>query len=663
MCFTLVVSAQLTSINGRWEVWSDPNNNPPADWRTNTAAHPNWVSPSTGIPTNNFWPLNQVQNNFVNGATIAADYNSNNFNLPSNQWSFNNWVWAPTATDSAFLRLVFVVGDGPSADYSSCENLMITTMADNEHTVWLNGNFVTNETTWSEWEQHQLAPSALNCGTNIITVHAVDYSGFYFFLGELSSDGTECCNAEIDLGRAGCTTFNPTVSGNNVDVKEVIWTLDGEPVLENGGLLTLTPGTYELCANYLGSTISNACGEDICCGKVCETISIPQAEFVHKDITICESKDPLNHWYNPCDEYSDFSYYISRSLTSPNPGYNHDSRSGGCIAHELIPGTFEFDFYDENDCLIRTLTVTVTVDLEVESSCEITVDLYCGMDLDLNQFAFCPDCTPSEFPWSSWTRVVEGADQPVPSLLTNVTEPGVYRRVQEDLTQCTRCEITVNVNVRRDYQNHIILLSPPCTGVWMDVAQLNTIMQNVNADHCNGSYTSLNVMEMDVNLMPTGFNFTLSSGGLAHNFQPGVYFIRPTDPAACCEVRLWVQCDDGMIPPPIIESNHDFFMDVEFTPYVETENLFHDSQTDHADEPRFWLVPNPAEGKFRILSNNKEHEQILHVMIYKQSGSLVKQLKDYRAGEQINISDLAAGGYLVVIGSGKDATTLRLINK
>jgi alpha-amylase len=72
---------------------------------------------------------------------------------------------------------------------------------------------------------------------------------------------------------------------------------------------------------------------------------------------------------------------------------------------------------------------------------------------------------------------------------------------------------------------------------------------------------------------------------------------------------------------------------------------------------RVTLYPNPASGSIKLTTN------ATGIDIYNMAGQKVKSYKNYTAGQNLDVSTLTKGVYLVKVGNGKSQSTLKLIKE
>lgn len=189
---------------------------------------------------------------------------------------------------------------------------------------------------------------------------------------------SDCCDAYIEPNVQNCLNYIFKLKSDVVDLDCWKWTIDGSAPMSQEELhWTLTPGNHTICVKYLGSSLSNPA--NVCCGEKCITVNVPF--FIEPTSIVLTLPEGVNCMgFSPCEppykpiQYSNFRY----TLSSSNPQYAYDSDLGyydpnwnngpnklpgkwisGCIWHCLIRGTYTFNYYDENGCLIKSLQVTV----------------------------------------------------------------------------------------------------------------------------------------------------------------------------------------------------------------------------------------------------------------------------------------------------------------
>lgn len=658
------LQAQTTSINGGgWEAWLGPGNTPnitgdplnPTDWRSDLTTTAGWGVPNVGMPQQN-------------QALIPGLGLNNIFNVNDNVWIppitvITHYVWGIPNQETTFYRLIFSVDDG-----DDCIAYRLLTAADNEHTVWLNGVKLDSSLTYTKSLDLEIPKSLLVCGQNMITVEAVERTGLWsahYFIGQLNqAPDTDCCLDSIDVARLDCENFSLTLRDNQVNKSSILWTLDGEIIDSSADLediqLTLTPGQHEICAKYFGTTYP--CQTDICCGESCIQIDIPEPEWIEELHTICDfnNGDPLTLLYDPCLVYFDFDFFLADIEIDDGSGNpiitQHDSRDSGCQV-TLGPGYHVFKFFDEDGCLIRTLGITVAIAQAMETECEQTVSVDCGSNLDLTQYESCPACNVDpEFPWGPWKKVVEGPDEVVANtLLNNITQSATYRRIHEDPLNCKKCIITVHVNVVRQYVEMDIILTQPDCDWSFDLPSLNQLLQDNNPAWCNGAYTELQIVQTDLNLVPTGLTLNVTPGfvfGLPSGF---IYTVRPTDPTSCCEVRVRVICDEGMIPPPPMNWQEQPYVDVfEGAVFTDANSLLRSGVVSASGdkEPGLRIIPNPTNNVFKIEVVGRTPQTFDGIVISDLTGNTVRTFGNVNSDQSYDLSGLAPGVYSVSIRRG-----------
>jgi hypothetical protein len=431
----------------------------------------------------------------------------------------------------------------------------------------------------------------------------------------------------------------------------MIWRLNDEVVsYGNQFSTTLSAGTHEICINYLG--VNSQTGE-ICCEEKCTTVVVPEVEIIDRTIEKCEID---NYWYNPCDEYSDFATYTISSSTSSHPGYHSNSadRIGqfppkGCIAHNLVPGQYTFQMIDENGCLVRTLNVTVVEVPLTTTSCTNNVILNCGDDLDLTTYQICEECDQTgNGTWTSWF-VEEGEnDIPVADMIYNITQPVTYKKVYEDLENCVRCTIEVDVTVIRVAVSVTEYLSEPCEEDYT-LAQINQLVQQHNFALCGGNYSEFMITETDASGNSLGYVIDNSN---SMTFRAGhSYVITPTDPMSCCELHINFLCNASSMPMNDTgENDHENGIDAP-SDWLSPDNV----------PAVYKLVPNPTSRKFQIIPKDTEISSYDHVSIIDPLGRVIVKIVDAKPDEYYDLKHQASGTYFVTIKSGKDEQTLRLI--
>lgn len=179
--------------------------------------------------------------------------------------------------------------------------------------------------------------------------------------------GKNSCSAKISYTKRGCNnfTFNLSTLGVLPPLCNV-WKVN-EVVSQNGGnslVRTLGIGSHKICVSYFG--ISSADSNQICCNEICIDI-IVNTPIVKPpmNLEVCPEQG-IQCWISPCDSpfslnKKDFSYY---ELTGN--GYFWNSRTSvyngtitGCIAHSLIVGTYNINYYDKDGCLLWSQTINV----------------------------------------------------------------------------------------------------------------------------------------------------------------------------------------------------------------------------------------------------------------------------------------------------------------
>ncbi len=659
------LQAQTTDINGGpWEAWIGPGNTPnitgnsldPNDWRSDLTTTAGWGVPNVGTP-------NQGQ------ATGNNPGLNNVFNVNDNIWvapftPITHYVWGIPNQQTTFYRLIFSVDDG-----DDCIAYRLLTAADNEHKVWLNGVKLDTLDTHNGFLNLEIPKRLLVCGQNMISVEAVERTGLWtphYFIGQLNqTPDTDCCLDSIDILRHDCENFSFTLRDNQVNKNSIIWTLDGEIIEDSTDLetiqLTLTPGHHTICAKYFGTTYP--CGTDICCGESCVDIDIPEPEWIEELQTICDfnNGDPSTLLYDPCLVYFDFDFFLADIEIDDGSGNpiltQHDSRDSGCQV-VLGPGYHVFKFFDEDGCLIRTLGITVVIQQALETECEQTVTVDCGSSLDLTQYESCPACNVDpEFPWGQWKKVVTGPDEVVANtLLSNITQSATYRRIHEDPLNCKKCIITVHVNVVREYVEMDIILTQPDCDWSIDFNSLNTLLQNNNPVWCNGAYTEFQIVQTDMNLVPTGQTFNLLSGFGIVLPSGFVYTVRPTDPASCCEVRIRVICDEGMVPPPPMNWQEQPYIDVfEGAVFTNSNSLQRSNVAAGTREQAASLkiIPNPTNNQFVLETIGRTTQSFDEIAITDLTGHTVRTYGNVDSNQTFDLSGLAPGVYSVAVRRGE----------
>lgn len=186
--------------------------------------------------------------------------------------------------------------------------------------------------------------------------------------------GSDCCTASVDIVESGCQSYILALSNDMVENACVRWNVDGTNLTTHDPQLTLTldPGSHMVCASYLGTQTQDM--NEVCCRSACISFETPDLVNVVQDqmtLEICQNES--HYGFEPCN-YSNgaTSYEINAFPYIPGSPYDYDSRVGyndtttglwvsGCIWHALIPGTYEIRYYDDNGCLTKILSVTVTV--------------------------------------------------------------------------------------------------------------------------------------------------------------------------------------------------------------------------------------------------------------------------------------------------------------
>lgn len=120
---------------------------------------------------------------------------------------------------ASYFRLVFDL-----ETHTSCGEYFLTYNADDEATIWVNGNQVSSTSNWTE-DGFVNISSSLKCGQNIIAVEVRQTQGHsHWFIGELTSSGLEPTNGGLSYTRTDCGNPNPSLNLLAPNAKSYFWT-------------------------------------------------------------------------------------------------------------------------------------------------------------------------------------------------------------------------------------------------------------------------------------------------------------------------------------------------------------------------------------------------------------------------------------------------------
>lgn len=174
------------------------------------------------------------------------------------------------------------------------------------------------------------------------------------------------CNELINFTRL-CNQYTFSLTSNNVTNQHIIWTINGTTVSNNLSFTrTFDPGTYTVCAHYMGTQILDP--THFCCEEVCTTITISPIPVNDTVLTFCPDAGQDRSWWNPCSSFNNPKFRVINT-TGGGRVLEYDSDIGipwngtiikGCLGWQFRENeSYEIEFLDADGCVIRRLRITV----------------------------------------------------------------------------------------------------------------------------------------------------------------------------------------------------------------------------------------------------------------------------------------------------------------
>ncbi|NQX91398.1 MAG: T9SS type A sorting domain-containing protein, partial [Flavobacteriales bacterium] len=170
-----------------------------------------------------------------------------------------------------------------------------------------------------------------------------------------------------------------------------------------------------------------------------------------------------------------------------------------------------------------------------------------------------------------------------------------------------------------------------------------------NDDELEGRYHWMVGFDCHGQLEEPAFNSGIDSL-LTEN---GDYFLSPT--SDIMDDYTWTVDNQSLFSENILldlePGIHDILLTTEYCGRVFEESITIDVPTNIEEqslEPSFIIYPNPANGHFSIDIESITPEKL---SIYSITGELILEILDYQKGEMIDVTELAAGKYVVAVES------------
>jgi len=460
-----------------------------------------------------------------------------------------------------------------------------------------------------------------------------------------------CCEVELGVKKLSCYDYQFTIKDNFVNISCFYWIIDGQIIEDPSKVKTITfgEGNHEICVHYLGR--SKQYPDEICCNKVCTTINIPVVIRETQTRSYCDFDTYTG--LEPSKEFDNslYDYYILRQLPS-NTGY--DSRVNGQTWHAINQGTWVVDYYDNNGCLRKQLTVNVIVTTSTTTYCNAVYQNPCNDMIDPQtimpnfEFAGCFECTEV---------AAKDPNAPFNHIMSKVNSNGqyisdVFEKRFYDYENCKICVFTYEIKLsvcQIDVDFDIL----PVPGQFK--------FKFVNRSTGNGQLIG-NTWKVDGFFNQTYLPGAPETQELEYTFNgPGIYTICLTLCNFICEQEC---CANKCYTIRIDEEGRMFIIDENPPlppPVQENADSKSEESTIMSEQNKIIIYPNPTSSKFKIQnsSNTNLIYQLVEIMDY--SGKVINTFNDMNSDYEYNLSEYSKGIYLIRVKVGNEYQQMKLI--
>lgn len=387
-CFAMLATSfgQITNTNaagaGAWLAWQGA-----------AAPAATWMNQCNGA-AGGFGPASMATHCQLQESTLNPNYGlaavpmPNPAFCPAGTGNTTNYIWGPNLVNNAnnnstaYFELCFNVDN-----LNGCNQFNFQGNADDQFTLWVNGNLVQTNTGWNNTMNVNITP-LLNCGANWISVMAQENLGNWsprFFIGDVTQTfglnptvtataQTNCGTNVLQLSATGTPGVTYAWTGPNG------WTSTQQnPVINNAG--NAQDGQY--CVTVTSN--AGAC----CTATSCITVDVPEdccdeIDFntnfsIEKgclDVEVTDLSTVTGGTINPPVIWN-FGDSPTNVLAAPGATVNHTYASPGTYTICLIIQVFPNDSTCCHDTLCMDVKVSEGCDGIPDPTFDVTTKVPC----------------------------------------------------------------------------------------------------------------------------------------------------------------------------------------------------------------------------------------------------------------------------------------------